>query len=173
MAASLSPPPTVLLVEDDESNRELYGLTLTQAGYSTTLAHDGYDALEKARALPPSLVITDILMPHMDGWELCRRLRADPRTHDAGIIAITGAILGESFDERALECDLDRLLFKPCLPDRLLKEVRRVLARGRLARSRGQEQIVRSQRLRARSLELYRRSLGLASRFDVTRRRRD
>ena len=90
------------------------------------VAEDGYDALSKAQALRPSVIIMDLAMPRMDGWEATRRLKQDPLTRDIPIIALTGHVIERS-RERAIEAGADGYLTKPCFPDSLLAEVQRVM----------------------------------------------
>ena len=79
----------VLIVDDVEINREILGEIVTDMGYQTVLAESGIQALERIRERPPNLVLTDISMPEMDGYELCRRLKADVHTRDIPIIFIS------------------------------------------------------------------------------------
>lgn len=79
----------VLIVDDVEINREILGEIVTDMGYQTQLAESGIQALECIKERPPNLVLTDISMPEMDGYELCRRLKADVHTRDIPIIFIS------------------------------------------------------------------------------------
>lgn len=79
----------VLIVDDVEINREILGEIVSDMGYQTVLAESGLQALERIRERPPNLVLTDISMPEMDGYELCRRLKADVHTRDIPIIFIS------------------------------------------------------------------------------------
>ncbi|MDQ3037563.1 MAG: response regulator [Myxococcota bacterium] len=98
------------------------------AGFRSIEASDGREAIAKAVELFPSLILMDLAMPTMDGWEATRRLKADPRTKSIPVIAVTGhALRGDA--ERALQAGCDGVISKPCLPEQLVEEVRRVLAR--------------------------------------------
>ena len=79
----------VLIVDDVEINREILGEIVSDMGYQTQLAESGIQALERIRERPPNLVLSDISMPEMDGYELCRRLKADVHTRDIPIIFIS------------------------------------------------------------------------------------
>jgi CheY-like chemotaxis protein len=114
--------PHVLLVEDDRDTREMYSHYLSYSGLRVTEARSGRRALESARAHRPDVVVTDIAMPDMDGYELSQRLRAERVTHDLPIIAVSGQV-----DSTTSVPGADVVLEKPCEPDRLLYEIERVL----------------------------------------------
>jgi len=122
--------PMILVVDDTLDARELYAEYLRIAGLRAEVAEDGYDALSKAQALRPSVIIMDLAMPRMDGWEATRRLKQDPLTRDIPIIALTGHVIERS-RERAIEAGADGYLTKPCYPDSLLAEVQRVMKEPR------------------------------------------
>ena len=115
--------PRVLVADDDASSRYLLESILSSAGYEVSSAPDGVAALEAARRQPPDLLITDILMPNMDGYALCREWRADPDLTDIPLVYYT-ANYTEPDDERfAVSLGADRFLLKPMDPDALLKEI--------------------------------------------------
>jgi CheY-like chemotaxis protein len=122
---SADAPPHVLLVEDDLDTREMYSQYLSYSGLRVTAARSGRRALESARAQRPDVIVTDIAMPDMDGYELSRRLRAERVTHDLPIIAMSGQV-----DATTRVPGADVVLEKPCEPDRLLHEIERVLRRS-------------------------------------------
>src|SRR5919109_1503766 len=80
----------VLVVEDDPETRHFYMGVLTADGFVADEAHNGFQAFAKAIESPPDLVLTDIAVPGLDGIELCRRLRAEPRTSSVPVLAVTG-----------------------------------------------------------------------------------
>ena len=82
--------PRVLVVEDDPETRHFYAGILAADGFDTYEAHNGFQAFAKAIETRPDLVLTDIAVPGLDGIELCRRLRADPRTSSVRVLAVTG-----------------------------------------------------------------------------------
>ena len=86
--------PIVLLVEDDRDGRRMYADWLTQAGFRVEQAHNGLQALERALDARPHVVVTDLNIPGIDGFELTRRLRQDSRTRDVPVIAVTGPCTG-------------------------------------------------------------------------------
>ncbi len=100
---------TILIAERDQNVRKLQGLFLERAGFSVEFADDGQVALERALLAPPALVITEILIPKLDGLALCRRLREDPRTRHIPIIVFS--ILAAS--QRASEAGATAFLRKP------------------------------------------------------------
>lgn len=126
------PPDTlVLLVEEEPTGREMYATALEQAGFRVAQAHNGLQALDKALELRPDVVVTDLAIPGIDGLELCRRLRVDPRTGRIPIIGITGYSGFVADPERATRAGCDRILIKPCLPDDLQREILRLLAQAK------------------------------------------
>ena len=119
--------PLVLVVEDDPETRRFLVDALTRDRFRTEEAHNGLQALDKAFASAPDLVVADIAVPGIDGIELCRRLRADARTQAASILAITGYD-DRHYRDRAMQAGADRLLTKPCDLDTLLQAVRELVA---------------------------------------------
>lgn len=121
-----TPGPLILIVDDFEDNREMYTQFLRFNGYRVAEAVDGRDALAKAGALHPDLIVMDLSLPGVDGWEATRRLKADPTTRDIPVIALTGhALAGHA--EGAMAAGCDAFVTKPCIPVDLEAEIRRVL----------------------------------------------
>jgi CheY-like chemotaxis protein len=119
--------PVVLIVEDDPETRHFYQSIFESGGFRIEQAHNGLQALEKAIAACPDIILTDIAVPGIDGIELCRRLRADERTRSIPVLAITG--YGDRhYPDRAIGAGANHVLFKPCGPDVLVAEARRLLA---------------------------------------------
>ena len=85
---------TVLLVEDNEDNLAIYTAILTHSGYSVIVATDGEAALAAVRERRPGLILMDVSIPKIDGWEVTRRLKADPATAEIPIVALTAHALG-------------------------------------------------------------------------------
>jgi two-component system cell cycle response regulator DivK len=124
--ASASPAPRLLIVEDDRATREFYSEALAAAGFRIDQAHNGFQALEKAIEIRPDLILTDIAVPGLDGIELCRRIRADPRTCAIPLLAITGH--GDRrYPDRARLAGADAVLSKPCAPELLVEKARSLL----------------------------------------------
>ncbi|HYS24389.1 MAG TPA: response regulator [Vicinamibacterales bacterium] len=119
--------PLVLIVEDDLGTRTLYREYLQHDGFRTVDAHNGHQALEKARTLRPNAVLTDLAVPGMDGFEFCRALRDSPATRGIPILAVTGH--SEYLDEpdRFAQAGIAHVLIKPCAPDIIAYELRRLL----------------------------------------------
>jgi CheY-like chemotaxis protein len=132
-AGKRRPGGFVLVVDDFADNREMYAEYLRFAGFEVAEASDGREALEKARALLPDVIVMDLSLPVMDGWTATRALKADPRTKQIAVIVVTGhALAGHS--QGAAEAGCDAFLTKPCLPDILEQKVRQMLSsRGRKA----------------------------------------
>lgn len=116
---------TILLIEDVEDNRDLV-VQILESEYTVVEARDGQEGLEKARATQPHLILLDLALPKMDGWEAARRLKADPALKAIPIIALT-AFAMEGDEARALEAGCNAYVAKPILPKDLRAHVRRVL----------------------------------------------
>jgi CheY-like chemotaxis protein len=120
--------PLILLVDDVEDNLEVYSQFFVHHGWRTATAANGPAALSQASDLRPAVMVLDLGMPGMDGWEVARRIRADPVTAGIPIIALTGHVMGDS-RRRAREAGVNEYLTKPCLPQDLADAVRRHLPR--------------------------------------------
>jgi CheY-like chemotaxis protein len=121
---STSTDQRVLLVEDNEDNRTIYSTVLRHLGYQVIEAQDGVQAVALARSEHPDLILMDISIPLMDGWEATRVLRADPSTHDIPIVALTAHALADD-RKRASEAGFTSYLAKPIEPHAVVAEVRR------------------------------------------------
>jgi CheY-like chemotaxis protein len=132
-AAAEPDQPLVLLVEDYQDARDMYADYLRFAGFRVAEAGNGIDALEQARALLPDIVLMDLSLPRLDGWEATRRLKADPRTKHIPILVLTGHAQADDA-EGARRAGCDAFLAKPCLPDVVASRLEAVLAAGRAAR---------------------------------------
>src|SRR5438067_8797269 len=119
---------TVLLVEDNEDNRIVYSTILRHFGYSVTEALNGEEGIAKARAEKPDLILMDISIPIIDGWEATQVLKHDPETRQIPIIALTAHALA-SDREKAMEVGCDGYLAKPCEPRAVVAEVQRFLGK--------------------------------------------
>jgi len=118
--------PLVLVVDDFQDNREMYAEYLAYCGFRVIEAKNGKEAIEQAFAQSPNVIIMDLSLPVMDGWEATRRLKAEGRTRSIPVIALTGhALSGHS--KGALDAGCDAFVAKPCLPDQLVLEIKRML----------------------------------------------
>jgi two-component system cell cycle response regulator DivK len=114
---------SVLLVEDNAHNRKIFSGMLTHAGLRVIEAEDGHQALAAVAADPPDLILMDLSIPGIDGWECARRLKADPKTKAIPIIALTAhAMRGD--EERALQAGCDGYLSKPISPKKVAEIVK-------------------------------------------------
>ena len=120
---------TLLLVEDNEDNRIIYSTVLRHLGYRVIEAQDGVEAVELARTAQPDLILMDISIPRMDGWEATRILRGDSRTSAIPIIALTAHALADD-RERAAKVGFSSYLAKPIEPKVVVAEVRRWIGEG-------------------------------------------
>ena len=123
----------VLVVEDYADAREIYVEYLEAMGFRVAEARNGEEALEQAFALLPDIILMDLALPGMDGWEASRRLKQDERTKRIPIVALTGHALA-GHEESAKQAGCDAFVAKPCLPDALVAEIRRVLEPGKRAK---------------------------------------
>jgi CheY-like chemotaxis protein len=119
----------ILLVEDNEVNRDMLERRLRFRGYEVDSAGDGESALTAVGAQPPDVVLMDMSLPKMDGWEATRRLKADPKTHGIPVIALTAHALRED-EERAREAGCDGFHAKPVEMNTLLDLIQTLAARA-------------------------------------------
>jgi len=119
----------ILIVEDNEMNRDVLARQLTRRGYDVRTAADGRVALAMAHELAPDLILLDLGLPEIDGWECARLLKADAATHAIPIIALTAhAMLGDR--QKAVDAGCDDFDTKPIDLGSLLDKITRLLARG-------------------------------------------
>jgi two-component system cell cycle response regulator DivK len=108
-------PKRILVVEDDPDNRRIVAKVLSVEGYDVIEAIDGIEALAQARAERPDLILMDLALPNVDGWEATRRLKSDPETRSIPVVALTAvAMRGDEEQARAAGCD--DYLPKPARP---------------------------------------------------------
>ena len=131
-----TPPPTsrrardatlVLIADDVEDTREMYGLYLANAGFGVATAVDGLDAVDKTIDRRPDVVVLDLAMPGLNGFEVAQKLRSDDRVREVSIIAVTAH--GRFVDAAARTRWFDRFLTKPCLPEDLASAIHDELRR--------------------------------------------
>jgi CheY-like chemotaxis protein len=120
----------ILLVEDNETNRNLLVRRLSKRGFAVTIATNGIEGVEKAKADRPDLVLMDLSLPEIDGWEAMRRLRADPGSATLRIIALTAHAMAED-RRKATEAGCDDFDTKPVDIERLITKMTALLARPR------------------------------------------
>lgn len=119
--------PLVLVVDDYQDAREMYAEYLEFSGFRVAEASNGEEALDKAFTLLPDVILMDLSLPVIDGWEATRRLKSDERTRNIPVVALTGhALASEGTGAQEVKCDA--FVIKPCLPDTLVAEVKKVLA---------------------------------------------
>lgn len=119
----------ILVVDDEPEAVELVEFNLKQAGYDVATAADGAEALRKTRSLLPSLIVLDLMLPEMDGLEVCKMLRRDPATTTIPIVMLT-AKAAEIDRVLGLELGADDYLTKPFSPRELVLRIKKLLARG-------------------------------------------
>ncbi|MEL6223917.1 MAG: response regulator [Cyanobacteria bacterium J06626_14] len=117
---------TVLVVEDSVTQREMITDLLRGSGLDVTVASDGVEALEQINGHCPDLVVLDIVMPKMNGYEVCRRLKADPSTQDVPVVMCSSK--GEEFDRYwGMKQGADAYIAKPFQPNELVGTVKQLL----------------------------------------------
>jgi len=119
-------PPVVLLVDGDNDTRAMYAAYLRSSACMIDQADNGAEALAKAIAMRPDIIVTETRLPAIDGYDLCALLRRDPTTRATPIVVVTGDSLDVDL-RRATSAGANTVLVKPCLPERLLGEVARLL----------------------------------------------
>jgi CheY-like chemotaxis protein len=120
--------PKILLVEDDEMNRDMLSRRLQRRGYQLVIALDGEQAVAMSRSEAPDLILMDMSLPVLDGWEATRRIRAASETRDVPIIALTAhAMQGDR--EKAIEAGCDDYDTKPIEFQRLLEKIEAILGK--------------------------------------------
>ena len=112
----------ILVVEDDPANQELVTRFLRREGHSVLQAPDGMTGVRLARERLPDLILMDLGLPELDGWEAARRIRSNPRTSHIPIIALTAHTLSEEV-KKALEAGIDAYEAKPVVYQRLMKKI--------------------------------------------------
>jgi two-component system cell cycle response regulator DivK len=119
--------PLILVVDDVVDNRQMYAEYLEYDGYQVEQARNGIEALALAPTLRPALIVMDLSMPGMDGWDATRQLKADPRTKQIPVLIVSGHALG-AVERGAREAGADGFVTKPCLPEELSKKIATILA---------------------------------------------
>jgi CheY-like chemotaxis protein len=114
---------TILVVEDNELNRDMLSRRLMRRGFQVLLACDGQEGVSIARSKMPDLIIMDMKMPIMDGYEATRQLKTDPKTHDIPIVALTAYAMGGDL-EKTLKAGCDDYASKPVDMEPLLEKMR-------------------------------------------------
>jgi CheY-like chemotaxis protein len=121
-------PPLVLVVDDAADARALFGEYLEYLGFRVETAVNGAEAIASAHREWPAIIIMDLAMPEVDGWQAIKHLKADPLTADIPIVALSAYAFGDE-TQRAREAGADLCLSKPCLPSQLARVIRALLVR--------------------------------------------
>ena len=122
----------VLVADDIPDNRQMYAEYLEYEGYRVEQACNGEEAVALAGALMPDLIVMDLSMPTMDGWEATRLLKGDPVTQSIPILVVSGHAFGPA-ELRARDAGADGFVTKPCLPAQLVEKIAAMLAGGPLS----------------------------------------
>ena len=121
--------PKILLVEDNEDNRDMLSRRLIRKRYEVTLAVDGAEGVAQAATQRPDLILMDMSLPVLDGWEATRRIKGEPGTRDIPVIALTAHAMSDDRD-RAFAAGCDDYDTKPVELPRLLGKIETLLAKG-------------------------------------------
>jgi CheY-like chemotaxis protein len=120
--------PRILLIDDNEANRQFLSRRLSRRGFEVLLAIDGVAGVEMAKAEKPELILMDMNMPRLDGWEATRQIRADPLVSTVPVIGLTAhAMIGDR--ERAIDAGCTEYHTKPVEFDKLLEQIETLLRR--------------------------------------------
>ena len=120
----------ILLVEDNEMNRDMLSRRLERKGFDVVVAVDGEEGVERAASLKPDLILMDMSLPKIDGWEATRQVKANPETTSIPIIALTAHAMAED-REKALAAGCDDYDTKPVELPRLLEKIQKLLDKSR------------------------------------------
>jgi two-component system, cell cycle response regulator DivK len=134
----LADAPLILVVDDFEDNRAMYVEYLQFQGFRVAEAVNGEEAVTRTRELLPAVIVMDLSLPVMDGWEATRRVKADPKTKHIRVIALTGHA-EPAHAKKALEAGCDDFVAKPCLPENLLAKIREHLTSSERAAASSRE----------------------------------
>lgn len=116
----------VLLADDEEDVKTVLKMFLETQGYTVCTAFDGLDALDQAKAEKPDIILLDIMMPVIDGFEVCKKLKADPELANIPVVMLSAASQGESV-QRGLDAGAVDYVVKPFEPEELAKQIEGIL----------------------------------------------
>jgi CheY-like chemotaxis protein len=125
---------SVLVVDDEPMTQDLLRLMLEPAGFRVTGAEHGLEALKKVEEIKPDIMILDVMMPHMDGITVCKKIRSNPETADLPIVMLSGKTHLNAIEE-GLQAGANRYLPKPMSRSDLIQNLREVLAEAAVVRS--------------------------------------
>lgn len=117
----------ILLADDEEDIKTVVTMFLESQGYEVVTAFDGLDTLEKVRSEKPDLILLDIMMPVLDGYEVCKQLKEDEQTADIPIVILSAAAHAESV-QRGLKAGAQDYIIKPFEPEKLREKIEQILA---------------------------------------------
>ncbi|MCS6815397.1 MAG: response regulator [Cyanobacteria bacterium] len=126
--------PVILIVDDSQTVRALYTELLTRSGFEVKVARDGLEAWDIIQHHPPQLVLMDIVMPRMNGYELCRKLRDNPVTQDMPVVMVSSK--DQEFDRYwGLKQGANAYITRPCRPDDLVRTINELLQQSQRSMS--------------------------------------
>jgi two-component system cell cycle response regulator DivK len=122
--------PLVLIVDDNDDHRTMYAMYLEAVGFRVVEASDGINAIGQARTMHPDVILMDVSMPRLNGWEACLWLKTSVETSRIPIIAITGHVVGGGAERKAMEAGCDRFVAKGVDPQHVIEAIRDILNRA-------------------------------------------
>jgi twitching motility two-component system response regulator PilH len=158
-------PYNILLVQSDPLKRQTCTVVLEEAGFTVRAAADAARALERVESCPPDIVVTDLVLPDMDGGALCRRLREHPRMRDAQIFGVSRSTTSADY-VRALKAGFDLLLKEPCDPGTLVTEIGRVRVHAAGLRRRAQLAVARASIARSDAASVLAHSHSIREKYE-------
>ena len=117
----------ILLADDEEDVKSILKMFLKSKGYEVCTAFDGLDAIDQTKKEKPDLILLDIMMPEMDGFEVCKKLKSDPETADIPVIMVSAASHAESV-QKGLDAGASDYIVKPFEPEQLERKLASILA---------------------------------------------
>lgn len=120
----------VLIVEDDEMNRDMLSRRLVRRGYEVIMAVDGEEGVRKAKKERPDVILMDMSLPQIDGWEATRRIKSSPETRSIPVIALTAHAMAED-EKKAMAAGCDDFDTKPVELSRLLGKIELLLSKAK------------------------------------------
>ncbi|MBF0106639.1 MAG: response regulator [Deltaproteobacteria bacterium] len=127
----MTPPLKILIIDDEEDLLAMLNLSLKNRAFEVEVAKDGQLGLSKALSFKPNIILLDLVMPGIDGWEVCQKLKTDPKTKSIPIIVFT-ALQSSEAKETALSMGADAVILKPCDNDELVQTINKLAGKNKL-----------------------------------------
>ena len=115
----------IMIIDDEEDLCEMMALRLTCLGFDVEKAHNGIEGLKKIKGFSPDIIILDVVMPIMDGWEVCQKIKSNPETRSIKVVVLTATQSDGNYVDKAKSFGADAALLKPCSEEDLLLEIQK------------------------------------------------